>query len=140
MAEHHEGFASDVGGKLLLISALLAIFGVIALVLMPLGAAFAPPPTPPAATASAPAAESAPAATDTAVTTSEAAAPADSAAPAAAQPEAPKGPPPFIAAFFPGIILLIVSAVLGVISALLLGYAKAREDEAAATPTATAPH
>jgi hypothetical protein len=44
MAIHRETFSEDVGGKLLLLASMLAVFGVIALVLMPLGAAFAPPP------------------------------------------------------------------------------------------------
>ncbi len=44
MAVHRETLSEDVGGKLLLLASMLAVFGMIALVLMPLGAAFAPPP------------------------------------------------------------------------------------------------
>lgn len=44
MMLHRESFSEDVGGKLLLLASMLAVFGVVALVLMPLGAAFAPPP------------------------------------------------------------------------------------------------
>lgn len=52
MAVHRERLSEDVGGKLLLLASMLALFGVIALVLMPLGAMFAPPPAvaPPAGT------------------------------------------------------------------------------------------
>lgn len=140
MAEHREGFADDVGGKLLLLAALLAIFGVIALVLMPLGAAFAPPPAAPVAEATASPAVAAPA-TTTAAPTDTTATPAEVAVtPAEGTPaEAPAGPPPFIAAFFPGIIMLVVAAILGAIAGLFLGFATARAEEAGAAGVAN-PH
>jgi len=142
MAEHRETFGEDVGGKLLLLASMLAVFGVIALVLMPLGAAFAPPPAPPAAAAAAaPSAE--PPAADSSATPSVA--PAES-APASATPAegqaaapVPEAPPPFISAFVPGIIMLVAAAVLAALAGLLLGHAKARSEEVDTTHVAT-PH
>ncbi len=139
MAEHHEGFADDVGGKLLLLAALLAIFGVIALVLMPLGAAFAPPPAAPVAEATASPAVAAPAVAAAAPADTTATSAGTAATPAEAVPEAPAGPPPFIAAFFPGIIMLVVAAILGAIAGLFLGFATARADEAGTAGVAN-PH
>jgi len=56
MAEYHESFGEDVGSKLLMLAAFLVLFGVIALILLPLGTAFAPAPPPaPDAAAAAPA-------------------------------------------------------------------------------------
>jgi len=150
MAEHREGFADDVGGKLLLIAGLVAIFGVLALILMPLGAAFAPPANPPAVTAAATPADASAAATAQAPPAEAAQPPAagttmssEAAAPAsegAAAPAAPEGPPPFIAAFFPGIIMLVVALVLSGIAGLFLGYATARHEEEDASHAATLPH
>lgn len=48
MMVHRETLSEDVGSKLLLLASMLAVFGVIALVLMPLGAMFAPPSPVPA--------------------------------------------------------------------------------------------
>lgn len=137
MTEYHESFGEDVGGKLLLFASLLAVFGVVALILMPLGAAFAPPPSPPAAhaTATPDAAATAtapPAAPSEGTTATTPAAPTPAAA-------APAGPPAIVGALMPGIIMLVVAAVLGVIAGLFLGHAKARS-EAAHTPQATPPH
>lgn len=140
MAEHRETFSEDVGSKLLLLASMLAVFGVIALILMPLGAAFAPAGPPPAAAAPAsPAAEgAAPAAIEPAAPATESPAPSTEAAAPAAE-TAPAGPPPVIGAIFPGLIMLIVAAVLAVLSGLLLGFAKARSEEANASGAAT-PH
>ncbi len=57
MAQHREPFSVDVGSKLLLVSVLLLVFGVLALVLRPALTAMAPtpPPAPEAAAAAAPA-------------------------------------------------------------------------------------
>jgi hypothetical protein len=138
MTIHRETFSEDVGSKLLLLASMLAVFGVIALILMPLGAAFAPAgPAPAAATAPAsPAAEGAVPATEATAPTTESPAPSTEAAAAAA---APAGPPPVIGAIFPGLIMLVVAAILAALSGLLLGHAKARAEEAQATDPAT-PH
>ena len=48
MTAHRETLSEDVGSKLLLLAAMLAVFGVTALVLMLLGAMFAPPSPVPA--------------------------------------------------------------------------------------------
>jgi hypothetical protein len=136
MTIHRETFSEDVGGKLLLGASLLAVFGVIALILMPLGAAFAPsgpPPAVPAATAPAPT-EGTPAAP---VAADSATPPAESAAPAAEA--APAGPPPVIGAIFPGLIMLVVAAIIAALAGLLLGHAKARSEETQASDVAT-PH
>lgn len=135
MAEHRESLSEDVGGKLLLLASMLAVFGVLALVLMPLGAAFAPAGPPPAATSSATPAAT-PAETPAPATDAAATPPADGAAPAAV---APQGPPPVIGAIFPGLIMLVVAAILAGLSGLFLGYAKARSDEVRTTDPA-APH
>ena len=135
MTQHRETFSEDVGSKLLLLASMLAVFGIIALILMPLGAAFAPSGPPPAAVATA---EGAPAATDAAAPAAESPTPAEgTAAPAAAA--APAGPPPVIGAIFPGLIMLVVAAILAGLSGLLLGYAKARSEETHSTDIAT-PH
>lgn len=134
MAEHRESFSEDVGSKLLMLASFLAVFGIIALILMPLGAAFAPSGPPPATTAAAPVEGAAPEggapAPETAVAPVEGAA-----APAAAGP----GLPPVIGAIFPGLIMLVVAAIIGALSGLLLGHAKARAEEAHASDTAP-PH
>jgi ABC-type glycerol-3-phosphate transport system permease component len=129
MAAHRESFAEDVGGKLLLLSSMLTVFAILALVLMPLGAAFAPPQTPPAAAAS-------PAATPDTPSPETTATPPASVTPPTTVPE---GPPPFVAAFMPGIIMLVIAAVIGILAGLLLGYSKARAEEAEA-PQPDAPH
>lgn len=140
MTIHRESFSEDVGGKLLLGASMLAVFGVVALILMPLGAAFAPSGPPSAAPAA-----TAPATTDGAPTASEAAAPAAEPAPAPAEgaapaaDAAPAGPPPVIGAIFPGLIMLVVAAILAALSGLLLGHARARSEETHASDTAT-PH
>lgn len=123
MAEHRETFAEDVGGKLLLFATMMAVFGVIMLVLLPLGAALAPqPPAPPATVQT----QSAPA-------TPESPAPAPANESAAA---APAGPPPMVGAIMPGLFVLIGAAVLGAIAGLLLGHARARAEEARTTDPA----
>lgn len=81
MAEHPEPFSVDVGSKLLLGAILLSVFGVLALILLPVATAFAP----------------------------------------ATEPDAGLGR--IIGAVFPGIGLLLVALVLGVIAGILLGYA-----------------
>jgi hypothetical protein len=133
MAEHRETFGEDVGGKLLLLASMLAVFGIVALILMPLGTAFAPPPTPPAAADTAtPGGDAGPAPT--------APANGDAATPAAPEPAAaPAGPPAVVGALMPGIIMLVVAGVLAALAGLLLGHAKARAEEAGA-PQATPPH
>lgn len=97
---HRETFSEDVGGKLLLLASMLAVFGAIALVLMPLGAAFAPPP----------------------------------------EVAAPEGSlPAIVQAIMPGLIMVVVAAIAGVLAGLLLGHARARAEEAkAAEDAATA--
>ena len=100
MVTHRETLSEDVGGKLLLLASMLALFGVIALVLMPLGAMFAPPP-------------------------------------AVAPPEGT--PPAIVGAVMPGLILLVVAAVVGALAGLLLGHARARAEEAEATENAITP-
>lgn len=101
MMLHRESLSEDVGGKLLLLASMLAVFGVVALVLMPLGAAFAPPP------------EVAP----------------------------PEGTPPaMVGAIMPGLIMLVIAAVVGASAGLLLGHAQARAKEAGAAPDADPPH
>lgn len=81
MAEQREGFAVDVGSKLLFGAIMLMVFGVIALVLMPIGALLGP-----------------------------------------AAPDQP-----FIArligGLMPGLIVVVISVVLGALGGLLLGYA-----------------
>jgi ABC-type glycerol-3-phosphate transport system permease component len=134
MAEHRETFAEDVGSKLLLLASFLAVFGIIALVLMPLGAAFAPSGPTPAATTAAPVEGAAPEAA--APATESTTAPAQGAvAPATAGPDLP----PVIGAIFPGLIMLVAAAIIAVLSGLLLGYAKARSEETHTADPAT-PH
>ena len=53
MAEYRESFGEDVGGKLLLFASILIVFGILALILLPIGSAFAPAPPPPEAGAAA---------------------------------------------------------------------------------------
>lgn len=134
MAEHRETFSEDVGSKLLMLASFLAIFGIIALILMPLGAAFAPSGPPPAVETVAPAEGAAPEAAVPA-TESTPAPTEGAAAPAAAGP----GLPPVIGAIFPGLIMLVAAAIIAGLSGLLLGYAKARAEEAHTTAPAT-PH
>lgn len=132
MAEHRETFAEDVGGKLLLLASMLAVFGVIALVLMPLGTALAPQPPTEMATVQAEG-TSAPA---------EATAPAAEAPPAPAgdaTAAAPAGPPSVAGAIMPGLFMLIGAAVLAALAGLFLGYAKARAEEPH-TADPTTPH
>lgn len=105
MAVHRETLSEDVGGKLLLLASMLAVFGMIALLLMPLGAAFAPPPEV--------------AATDVA---------------------APEGPPAIVGAIMPGLVMLVVAAIVGACAGLLLGHARARAEEAAAAEDVPTPH
>lgn len=83
-----EPFSRNVGSKLLFLAYMLIVFGVIALVLMPVGAMFAPPPAP------------------------------------GAEPG-----PGIVGAFMPGIILLVVAAVVTVVAGLLLGYDRARNEQ-----------
>jgi hypothetical protein len=104
MTVHRETLSEDVGGKLLLLASMLALFGVIALVLMPLGAAFAPPPE---------------------------------VVPDAALPE---GPPAIVGAIMPGLVMLVVAAIVGACAGLLLGHARARAEEAAAAEDVATPH
>ncbi len=133
MAVHRETFGEDVGGKLLLLASLLAVFGVLALILMPLGAAFAPPPTPPAAEATATPGASAPAEATPADTAATPATPADAAASPAAQ-AAPAAPPSIFGALVPGIVMLVVAAILAALAGLLLGHSKARSEEVGPPP------
>lgn len=86
--EAREPFSRNAGSKLLFGAFLLFVFGVIALILMPLGAMFGPPP-PPGAEAG----------------------------------------PGIIGALMPGIILIVVAALLGALAGLMLGYDKARHEQ-----------
>lgn len=88
--EGHDPFSRNVGSKLLFLALMLLVFGVIALVLMPLGSMFAPPP--------------------------------------AAGAEPGSG---IIGAIVPGLILIVVAAVVAVLAGLLLGYDKARHEQSA---------
>jgi hypothetical protein len=101
MVVHRERLSEDVGGKLLMLASILAVFGLIALVLMPLGAMFAPPPE-------------------------------------VAPPEG--SPPAIVGAIMPGLIMLVVAAIIGALAGLMLGYAQARAEEAEVAEETAPPH